>query len=540
MHAAKVLVGVVAAVLIVIAAAGLRVGDLGDRPMHGDEAVNTFKFQELYEDNAYRYDPSEYHGPTLPYLTWLAAAIHPATAFADFPAEMYRGVTVAFGVGLVVLTVLIGAGIGYPAALFAALLVAVSPAMTFYSRYYIHEMPLVVFTAVAILVGWRYAVTGRLAWAVALGVALGLMHATKETAIIAWFAAGVATIALLVAEHRRSLSLETARSLAARHVKPAGLALAAWAVVAVVLFSSFFTHARGPLDSVLTFLSYIDRGTGGEPMHVHPWHYYLSLLAWHRPVEPLIWTEALTLSLATVGVLAAAIGRGISPAHLPLVRWLAVFTLTLIAVYSLIPYKTPWNVLGFLHGIMLLAGVGAVVLAWSLPRAVGAWLTPQRWPAVALPLGLLILVPIGWGTWQLSEQTALTTDTRFNADRRNPWVYAHPSRRVAELGDRLDEMASIHPQGFEMPVQIYDAGNYWPVPWYLRRLERVGYFPHLPTENVRGPVILIEAHMDDEARLWDRLEDTHSGPHYVGVRPDHTLAMYVEKDLWDAYIDRRR
>ena len=37
----------------------------------------------------------------------------------------------------------------------------------------------------------------------------------------------------------------------------------------------------------------------------------------------------------------------------------------MLVVYSAIPYKTPWCLLGFLHGMILLAGVGAVVLVRS-------------------------------------------------------------------------------------------------------------------------------------------------------------------------------
>ncbi|MEX0741436.1 MAG: hypothetical protein WD079_01480, partial [Phycisphaeraceae bacterium] len=139
-----------------------------------------------------------------------------------------------------------------------------------------------------------------------------------------------------------------------------------------------------------------------------------------------------------------------------------------------------------------------------------------------------------------STQTQTTISARFNSDRRNPYVYAHPSRRVVELGDRLNELASIHELGTGTPVQLYDQGNYWPFPWYVRQLENVGYFDHLPTEDLRGPIVLIEAHMDDEAKLWEALGETHAGPFYAGIRPDHTLALYVRKDLWETYIDRRR
>jgi len=56
----------------------LRLPRLASRPMHTDEAVHAIKFGALLEENRYRYDPHEYHGPTLNYFTlipaWIASA----------------------------------------------------------------------------------------------------------------------------------------------------------------------------------------------------------------------------------------------------------------------------------------------------------------------------------------------------------------------------------------------------------------------------------------------------------------------------------
>jgi len=39
------------------------------RPMHGDETVHAIKFGELLEQGSYKYNPIEFHGPTLNYLS---------------------------------------------------------------------------------------------------------------------------------------------------------------------------------------------------------------------------------------------------------------------------------------------------------------------------------------------------------------------------------------------------------------------------------------------------------------------------------------
>jgi 4-amino-4-deoxy-L-arabinose transferase-like glycosyltransferase len=91
------------------------------------------------------------------------------------------------------------------AVLVAALLTAVSPAMVFYSRYYIQEMLLASFTLAALWTLWQAVTSGYAAasdgnpppaantsarggyrkWLVSLGVSLGLMYASKETCILA-------------------------------------------------------------------------------------------------------------------------------------------------------------------------------------------------------------------------------------------------------------------------------------------------------------------------------------------------------------------
>ena len=38
-----------------------------------------------------------------------------------------------------------------------------------------------------------------------------------------------------------------------------------------------------------------------------------------------------------------------------LVRWLGFYTVALTGAYSLVTYKTPWCMLSFLHGMILVA-----------------------------------------------------------------------------------------------------------------------------------------------------------------------------------------
>src|SRR5205814_10459669 len=108
-----------------------------------------------------------------------------------------RLASVAFGVGLILLLLLLADGLGRQAAAWAAIFTAISPAMVFYSRYFIHEMLLLFFTALTLGAGWRYAQTRSARWAALTGAGLGLMFATKETLVITVAAIGLAAIATL-------------------------------------------------------------------------------------------------------------------------------------------------------------------------------------------------------------------------------------------------------------------------------------------------------------------------------------------------------
>src|SRR5436853_2941987 len=105
-----------ALVLIVGVALALRVPQLDTRPLHNDEAVNAVKVSQLWQHGRYAYDLDEYHGPTLHYATlpflWLSRARN-SNELDDRTLRLAR---VAFGVGLILLLLLLADGLGRQAA----------------------------------------------------------------------------------------------------------------------------------------------------------------------------------------------------------------------------------------------------------------------------------------------------------------------------------------------------------------------------------------------------------------------------------------
>ncbi|MCU0962444.1 MAG: TIGR03663 family protein, partial [Pirellulaceae bacterium] len=353
-------------VLIAAAALAIRVPRLELRPMHADEAVQAARFRDLWQEGRYRYDPHEFHGPTLIYATYPSMLLSRMDRFDQTSAATYRIVPVLFGAGSILLLWLLRDALGRVGSFWGAVFMACSPACVFYSRYYIHETLLVCFTLGALTCGWRYARSGRWAWCAAAGAAVGLMQATKETAVLSYAAAAVA---LLVAAWSAGPAL-LRKPLSPRRWSWVHLAVGAISalLVALLLYSSFGTHARGPWDGILTYVIWLRRA-GGESVHIHPWHFYLQRLLWWRDSNGWLWSEAFIVALASIGVLSACLARWRLPPEVDrgFVRFLSVYTLLVTVIYAAIPYKTPWCLLQFWLGAMLLAGVGVSAL-WCASR----------------------------------------------------------------------------------------------------------------------------------------------------------------------------
>jgi uncharacterized protein (TIGR03663 family) len=515
-----------------IVAFALRLPRLNQRPMHGDEAVHADKFRMLLEQSYYEYDPNEYHGPTLNYLTLVPAWLTGAENLTQVSEFTVRIVPVFFGVCLILLLLPMARGLGVGVVFFAAVLTAVSPAMVYYSRYYIQEMLLVCFTFGAIVSGYRYAQSRNIGWALSAGVCLGLMHATKETCVIA-YAAMILALLLILHLHRRQGSAQKVSDL----VKPSHLiaALAAGVIVSVLFFSSFLSHPTGIVDSIRTYTTYLDRA-GGTPLHIHPWHYYLKMLVYWKFADGPVWTEALIVVLAVVGFVAALAKKNLSGASRGLLRFIAFYRLTMTVVYSAIPYKTPWCLLGFLQGMILLAGVGASVLVKLAPNIL---------------LRLLVLVLLLGASAQLTWQAYQSSYT-YDADSRNPYVYAHPTREIFTVVDKIEQYADVHEDGRDMPIDIIcPGGAYWPLPWYLRSFTAVRWSSEVGDDTSAAPLIIASALPEIEAALANKLYELipvkdrkiymylFDKPYYVWLRPGIKLLGFVRRDLWTAVSEKR-
>lgn len=497
-----------------------RVAALDFRPLHHDEANQAVKFGNLLEKGEYRYDRLDHHGPSLYYLTLPFAWAASRRTLASLDENILRTVPVVFSLGLFLLLLLIRDALGSRALVLAGVFLALSPAMVYYSRFYIQESLLLFFLLGTIVSGWRYLKSRRAGWAATAGFFAGMMYATKETSIVLFAAMLGALFLTWIWEHRRHVSRDISGPVAYSHIAVfAGLFL----LVTVVLFSSFFTNLNGPLDSILSFPNYFIKA-GAPSWHSHPWIYYLKMLSFSRYGRGPVWSEALVLVLAVAGAWAAFKPAASSKTPPVLGRFLVFYTLLTTMIFSSLAYKTPWNLLPFFLGMILLAGIGAGYLIESGRRR-----------GVNTIIGLLLAA----GILHLALQ-CYRANFIYYADDRNPYVYAQTSPDILRMVKRIQDLSRLHPDGRRLLIEVV-TGPYeaWPLPWYLRRFERVGYWNEVEAAGKLDLAPLIISSPPFTAEVEARLLE-HYQSEYYGLRPEVPLILYIEPGLWARFMQQRR
>ena len=468
-------------IFVLLAAAGLRFFDLADAPMHADEAVGARITANRIEGVGYHFDPRHHHGPT---LSWIAAGVAKAAGLASFQnldETILRVVPAACGTLVVLLPLLLRRWLGDRAAWIAGLLLATSPLLCQFSRVFIHEPVLVLFSGLALAcLGW-WLRGGGTAAALSGGLALGLMAATKETfgiTAISWLAGLVVCRGALPRQHL--------------------FQAACWAggVFLVVVFLAY----GGFGEFFSTYFLYTT-----DPAHAKPLAYYWDLLVLPKFHAPQWWSEGGVALLAIAGAWAAWKSRN------ALARVLAVSTAVQFFVLSLISYKTPWLAVGPWIQTCLLAGWGAAFLLGQS--------RPMRF-AIASALFFLV-------AFQIHQVRAAVF--RFPNDVRNPMAYSPTSRDVIHLADRLRALRDKSPVFRDGVIAVLGTG-YWPLPWYLRETSKVGYFETPPPDIESFPVVIAMPESALEAER--RLSPTHK-VFYNGLRSEVPVAVFVRQDVYN-------
>ena len=495
-------------VLIIASTLWVRLVQLDARPMHTDEAVHGMFFIGLLEDRVYHFNPTEYHGPTMYYLTLPIARLMGQRTGAELTEHTLRLLPVLASLALIGMLALWRPVFGPFTVCGAALFTAISPINLYFSRYYIHEPILVLFFFGFVTCAMRYWLSRKFAWLLAAGAFAGLAYATKITSILMFAALGTAwVITAVFIQHRETRKITISRDMFSWKLLAAAGCVAM--MVSLLFYSSFFTNLRGVWESITTYFYFADRATGQG--HEKVWHTHLQWIFWTRS-GGFVWSE---LFLAILACMATGLALLKNTRCATMTLLLGLYITILLAIYSIIPYKTPWLMLGPMQAIALLAGIGATSIM-ALPKAV--------WSKAILALAILA------GTTQLGRQ-AHRAAFRFAGDERVPYCYSHTSSNILFLSERIHRALELAPAN-ETPWVLVAAEEYWPLPWYLRRIENVGYWQTVP-ESKQAPALVLD--MQQSASKQTELEQTHTAS-LVGLRPGVLLALWIRNDIWNSVI----
>ena len=164
-------------IIIFIAAAVLRLWDLGSVTLHHDESIHAFWSWQLAFEGHYIHDPI-FHGP---FYYFVQAFTFIVFQDSDYTARL----SVAFfGILLTALPLLMRRHLGAVGTIAAMAFIAFSPSLVYYSRFFRGDIYIAVFTFCMVLAIWRYLVTGRHRWLLVFAGSIVGIFLTKEMAYL--------------------------------------------------------------------------------------------------------------------------------------------------------------------------------------------------------------------------------------------------------------------------------------------------------------------------------------------------------------------
>ncbi len=509
----------------------MRVRELNVRPMHNDEGVNAFFLIHLVRENNYRYDPNNYHGPSLYYMqlvpTWINTVVQ--NGFLGFQFNSIDGITDrSLRSGVIGASLLILAGVflciprvGALGAFTAFVLLGFSPNFLYFSRYFIHEMFFVLFTLGIYIGAFRYRDQRKTSDYALMFLSLVMLFCTKETSLVtmavlalSWICAELTHFLL---NRKKSVPLPSSLQkdlgwfvgdLFTKYV----WVLAAGLLIWFCLYTSFkpFSNLSGLADSVRTYVKWTREGI--ESGHNKPFLYWIETVLM-RDEGPLFF-------LAFVGCVVAFIKRERSG------LFLAFWAMGIVGAYSIIPYKTIWCVINLLLPMALISGYGIQTLFEKLVEH-------QRMRADRLRAWVALVV-VGLATLQFPLAWNVTYRDYDKEFYEAPYV--HTSRDVYRLVERVRELAKQSKLDQDVKVSIF-ASLYWPIPYYFRDYTKIGFWGKLHDEGTLDDTLII-ADREQLENLNKRLLDSYRIEEYT-LRPDFPLYLYINKKVFGEGTYRR-
>ena len=560
--------------LITAIAAFWRFYDLTLKPLHHDEGVNGHFLMTLFREGIYKYDPSNYHGPTLYYISLAFTKIF------GLETGAIRASVGVFGVLMVAMFFALRRYLGNVGALSAAVLVALSPGMVYISRYFIHEiffvmcslgivlgvlffiegrkpgffaisamtmtmlvcfMPPVmhvenlvpsgqpglvpvfrivifaleaflVFFLMRIILGWD---EGRPVYLLLASTSLALFFATKETAFIT---IGTMIIACFCVWIWRKIYVGVFGKIQTNELEPLQLTWSRFiersraAGLPVLVAASVTVFAYVSVVFFSSFFTYWE----GVPAAFEAYAFWTKTGTGDHTQNGYLGYVKWLMKVESPIVILCAIGTIIAfvkGRHI-FAMFAGLWAFGLFAAYTIIPYKTPWLALSFILPMCLVGGYAINEIFKVRDVA---------FKGLAAVLLLAAFAVLSFQTYDLNF-------VRYDDDEM-PYVYAHTSRGFHDLMSEVDRYAAKSGKGTTATVEVV-SNEYWPMPWYTRKYTNVNYQGRLV--DVNSAEMIIGKSEENDAKLAARYGTHYRKAGVYPLRPGVELVLLVRRDLADA------
>ena len=501
--------------LILIIAFILRFLLLDLKLLHHDEAIHSWFCYELLTKGAWQYDPS-YHGPFLYFVTTgMFALIGPS----DFTARLLPSL---FGFAIIPLVYCIYR-IGYISknqTLVAALLIAISPDMVYFSRFLRHDIFMLFFTMLLLVAILYYFERGTTRFAVIAAVAAACALSCKEEMPVIFI---VFVLFFAFAAWKRRFVLPPQWK--------ADLLLFVVLIVAIisVLYLAFFHTDTlvGKNFSIAAQGVHFEMNTTGWYQAVDHWvamheqqrlggplYFYIPLfllyelpifilalvgtiqfmtaglhpIRFARKVKNWIKERRFTLppnDLATTSLQQLRDGQDVNRKSEEFFRFCIVWMIATMAFYAYVGEKVPWLIIPQLLPMCFVA-------TYKL-----------NWQKTAFALaGCIFLIVM---TWHVAF---------VPADINEPIIQVQNSEDMREVMGLMDNSSLI----------VIASKDYWPLPWYYRgskwdKIQFYGSVTDQSTLTEKDPGVII-------------LHDSESFPSITGYRKKTYKLSY-----WFSFYD---
>ncbi|MCM2467046.1 flippase activity-associated protein Agl23 [Methanoculleus oceani] len=467
--------------LILLVTIALRFYALDLKLFHHDEAIHAWFSYRLLTEGTYSYDPM-YHGPFLYYMT---AGIFSLLGDSDLVGRLLPALLGTLLVPLLYPIYKLGY-LDRKQTLVAALFLAVSPNMVYFSRFLRNDIFIAFFSMVLLVALLYYFERQKMQYALIAGAAIGFGMSAKENMPIIILIFGVYLLYLIWTRKVR---------LPARWIRDLALGALVAVGIMAIFYSSFGAHPEVLMDGWLRAIEHWTSMHQAQRLGGPPYFYILLFLLYEVPILILAgvgvlqfvdipgivsrWRERRTGHAESPGETEGAKEEETAPEAVappielaqgfkdrlreilsgtgelrPIDRQkefarFAIFWMLLsLTVYAYIGEKVPWLIL---HQLLPMIFVAAYMM--TTKKAV-----------IAVLAGIFLV--------------AMTFHVTFTpADINEPIVQVQNSEDLREVFAKIDAADKV----------AVATDSYWPLPWYYRgdRASKLAYY----SQKVSEPTI---------------------------------------------------